>query len=181
MYLLTTFNSLDRKSQRQAIIWSNDHLIHWRICASTSSESYSRHPIVSSRLSIDRFRCFLWLPLCWFLHDDIIKWKHFPRYWPFVRGIHWSPVNSPHKGQWRGALMFCLNTRLSKQWWGWWFETPPRPLWRHSNEECAPEDWYCSSLSFTPFSHYNDVMMSVMASQITSLTIVYSIVYSGED
>ena len=37
-----------------------------------------------------------------------IKWKHFPRYWPFVRGIHRSPVNSPHKGQWRGALMFSL-------------------------------------------------------------------------
>ena len=40
-------------------------------------------------------------------------WRHhqiqtFPRYWPFVRGIHRSPVNSPHKGQWRGALMFSL-------------------------------------------------------------------------
>ena len=32
-------------------------------------------------------------------HDDVIKWKHFPRYWPFVRGIHRSPVNFPHKGQ----------------------------------------------------------------------------------
>ena len=41
-------------------------------------------------------------------HDDVIEWKHFPRYWPFVRGIHRSPVNSPHKGQWRGALMFSL-------------------------------------------------------------------------
>ena len=41
-------------------------------------------------------------------HDDVIKWKHFPRYWPFVRGIHRSPVNSPHKGQWRGPLMFSL-------------------------------------------------------------------------
>ena len=41
-------------------------------------------------------------------HDDVIKWKHFPRYWPFVRGIHRSPVNSPHKGQWHGALMFSL-------------------------------------------------------------------------
>ena len=41
-------------------------------------------------------------------HDDVIKWKHFPRNWPFVRGIHRSPVNSPHKGQWRGALMFSL-------------------------------------------------------------------------
>ena len=26
-----------------------------------------------------------------------------------------------------------LNKRLSKQWWGWWFETPSRPLWRHCN------------------------------------------------
>ena len=42
------------------------------------------------------------------IHDDVIKWKHFPCYWPFVRGIHRSPVNSPHKGQWRGALMFTF-------------------------------------------------------------------------
>ena len=41
-------------------------------------------------------------------HDDVIKWKHFSRYWPFVRGIHRFPVNSPHKGQWRGASMFSL-------------------------------------------------------------------------
>ena len=41
-------------------------------------------------------------------HDDVIKWKPFLRYWPFVRGIHRSPVNSPHKGQWRRALMFSL-------------------------------------------------------------------------
>ena len=41
----------------------------------------------------------------WTVHDDVIKWKHFPRYWPFLRRI---PVNSPHKGQWRGALMFSL-------------------------------------------------------------------------
>ena len=45
--------------------------------------------------------------MSWY-HHDVIKWKHFPRYLPFVRGIHWSPVNSPHKGQWRGALMFSL-------------------------------------------------------------------------
>ena len=27
-----------------------------------------------------------------------------------------------------------LNKRLSKQSWGWWFETPSRPLWRHCND-----------------------------------------------
>ena len=42
------------------------------------------------------------------LHDDVIKREHFLRYWPFVRGIHRSLVNSPHKSQWRGALMFSL-------------------------------------------------------------------------
>ena len=26
-----------------------------------------------------------------------------------------------------------LNKRLSKQWWGWWFETLSHPLWRHCN------------------------------------------------
>ena len=41
-------------------------------------------------------------------HDDVIKWKHFPCYWPCVRGIHRSPVNSPHKGQWRRVSMFAL-------------------------------------------------------------------------
>ena len=41
-------------------------------------------------------------------HDDVIKWRHFPRNWPFVRGIHRSPVNSLHKAQWRGALMLSL-------------------------------------------------------------------------
>ena len=49
-------------------------------------------------------------------HDDVIKWKHFPRYWPFMRGIHRSSVNSPHKGQWRGALMFSLICAWMNRW-----------------------------------------------------------------
>ena len=49
-------------------------------------------------------------PPGWYMsiHDDVIKWKYFPRYWPFVQRIHWSLVNSPHKGQWHKALMFSL-------------------------------------------------------------------------
>ena len=66
-------------------------------------------------------------------HDDVFKWKHFPCYWPFVQGIHQSPVNSPHKGQWRGALMFTLIcARINGR--GWWFETQSCPLWRRRNE-----------------------------------------------
>ena len=51
-----------------------------------------------------------------FEHEDVIKWKHFPRYWPFVRGIHRSLVNSPHKDHWRGALMFSLICARTNGW-----------------------------------------------------------------
>ena len=50
------------------------------------------------------------------MHDDVIKWERFPRYWPFVRGIQRSPVNSPNKGQWRGALMFSLICAWINDW-----------------------------------------------------------------
>ena len=49
-------------------------------------------------------------------HDAAIKWKHFPRYWPFVREVHRSPVSFPHKGQWRGALMFSLTCAEINSW-----------------------------------------------------------------
>ena len=29
---------------------------------------------------------------------------------------------------------FCLKKRLSEQSWGWWFEMPSCPLWRHCND-----------------------------------------------
>ena len=51
-----------------------------------------------------RGRHFFILHIPWCRH----QWKHFPRYWPFVRGIRRSKVNSPHKGQWRGALMLSF-------------------------------------------------------------------------
>ena len=86
-----------------------------------------------------------------------MTWKHFKHYWPVVRestntwgrqmetfsallalcvGNSPPPVNFPHKGQWRGTTMFsliCARINLSKQSWGWWSETPSRPLWRHRN------------------------------------------------
>ena len=62
--------------------------------------------------------------LCY--HDDVIKWKHFPCHWPFLRGIHWSP-----------ELFFFffiyLNKRLSKHSWRRWFGKPSRSSCRHCN------------------------------------------------
>ena len=46
----------------------------------------------------------LFVDMTWWRH----QWKHCPRYWPFVRWIHRTPANSPHKGQCRRALRFSL-------------------------------------------------------------------------
>ena len=44
-------------------------------------------------------------------------WQKFSMgYWPFVRGIHRSPVNSTHKGQWHGALIFSLICAWINAW-----------------------------------------------------------------
>ena len=67
-------------------------------------------------------------------HDDVIKWKHFPRYWPFLRGIHRWPANLPHLFDLR------LNKWLSKQSRDRLYETPPRSSWRHSDEIAAKHE-----------------------------------------
>ena len=68
-------------------------------------------------------------------HDDVIKWKHFR-----VTGPLWnSSVTGEFAAQRPVTRSFDvffdlrLNKRLSKQPWGWWFETPSRPLCRHWN------------------------------------------------
>ena len=55
-----------------------------------------------------------------YLHSDWIMMTssngNIVRYWPFVRGIHRWPVNSPHKDQWREALMFSLICVWTNGW-----------------------------------------------------------------
>ena len=57
---------------------------------------------------------------------------------------HWAG-NSPVTGEFPAqrpvtrSFDVCfdlrLNKRLSKRWWGWWFETPSHPLWCHCNSD----------------------------------------------
>ena len=83
-------------------------------------------------------------PIDWNLsmHDDVIKWKHFPRYWPFVWGIPLTKAKSD----------LCLNKRLSKQSIWRWFETPSLPSWRHGNVgnhppgNCKTTSWHGNAL-----------------------------------
>ena len=67
-------------------------------------------------------------------HDDVIKKKHFrvtgPLCGEFI-GHWWIPLTRASD-----AVLWCFlwsAKRLSKQSWGWWFETPSRSLWRHCN------------------------------------------------
>ena len=99
------------------------------------------------------------------IYGDVIKWEQFPRYWPFVRGIHRSPVNSPHKGQWRETVMFSwiyawINGWVKNreagdlrrhrahydvivmrraQWWYWWWGNNIR--WYVTNVFTISQTW----------------------------------------
>ena len=91
--------------------------LKWISCAHVQNTSNNIHKFKKdcfNSLSPGRviFILILWIDI----HDDVIRWKRFPRYWPFVRGIHRSPVNSPHKGQWRGALMCSLICAWVNAW-----------------------------------------------------------------
>ena len=65
----------------------NIHVINWTIFFRGSKCSCCSIPVMFIHIF-----CFIYsLALH---HDDVIKRKHFPRYWPFVRGIHrsgWIP------------------------------------------------------------------------------------------
>ena len=104
-------------------------VINCHMCLTDGSSDNNRHSHVTLwpkwYLIYARFVFCLDLDLP---HDDVIKWKHFPCYWPFVRRIHRSPVNSPHKGQWRGAFMFSLICVWIN---GWVNRCEAGDLWRH--------------------------------------------------
>ena len=51
-----------------------------------------------------------------------------------VTGHRWIPHTKASDVELWCFLNLLLNKRLSKHSWGWWFETPSRPLWRHCND-----------------------------------------------
>ena len=62
-------------------------------------------------LTVYLWYCF-WLACLHTSHDDVIKWRHFPRYWPFVWGIHRAPVHYPHKAS--DAELCCFFWSVSE-------------------------------------------------------------------
>ena len=85
------------------------------------------------------------LPKTWEVMALKIWWRHQMETFSALRVI--CAGNSPVPGEFpaqrpvtRSFDVFFhlrLNKRLSKQSWGWWFETPSRSLWRHRSEACT--------------------------------------------
>ena len=100
-------------------LWLTFFWFQWRWCPSVG---IATHPAIlralstGTRLVTARSWSLNDNKDTWCMYDDVIKWKHFPRYWPFVREIRQSPMNSPQKGQWRGALMFSLICIGTNDW-----------------------------------------------------------------
>ena len=102
------------------------------------------------------------------VHDDVIKWKHFPCFWPFVRGIHRSPVNSHHKGQWRGALLFSLICAWTNGWVNNW---EAGDMIRHRTHYDVTVMWRKSCIkSFNKDSRW----ALVLQCNATHLAVIYS-------
>ena len=74
-------------------------------------------------------------------HDDVIKWKHFPRYWFFVRGIHRSPVR-------RSFDVFLVTFSLICAWTNGWV----------NNREAGELTRHCA--------HYNVTVMDMLSCRI---------------
>ena len=94
------------------------------------------------------------------IHDDVIKWK-ISALLALCAGNSPVPLNSPpaQRPVTRSFDVFFdlrPNKRLSKQPWGWWFETPSWLLWRqYSVIHCTYFSWglwsswiYSASLMF---------------------------------
>ena len=90
--------------------------------------------------------------LVWWPH----QWKYFQRYWLFVRGIHRSPVNSPHKGH---AVKWSFDMRLNKKGW---CQLIRGHVWYPTDSPIATRQGLCSGLllSRSPCSDDDDISVS---------------------
>ena len=83
--------------------------------------------------------------------EELSWWRHQMETFSVLLGI--CAGNSPVTGEFiaqrpvtRSFDVFFdlrLDKRLCKQSWGWWFETPLRPLWRHCNGRLEIR-WLCN-------------------------------------
>ena len=71
-------------------------------------------------------------------------------------GHRWIPRTKAGDRSFDVFFDLRLHKRLSKQWRGWWFESPSRSLWRHSN---VILDYLHCHLHYTKFEHRNSIVV----------------------
>ena len=120
---------------------------------------------------LDGIKLFINVTICCQeLHDDVIKWKHFPCYWPFVRGIHRSLVYSSHKSQWRGVLMFSFICAWTNGWVNTLDAGDLRRYRAHYDVTVMP----CSGFRSTPTPpSYHDSIINSLSLLMLSLCIEF--------
>ena len=103
------------------------------------------------------------------MHDDVIKWKHFPRYWPLCAGNSPVPGDFLAQGQWRGALMLSLICAWIN---GWVNNREAGDLMRHSaHYNVTVMDW----LNAFEGSHRDKYMQSSSNDQMRTDNITCTI------
>ena len=133
----------------KVMAWMSNYATH--IIMTTSIYPTMKHNFSSVNFICDESkRTEILRDFRWILSAHLtIKWIVMPLAWwrhqmeTFSALLAICAGNSPAPGEFptqrpvtRSFDVFfdlCLNKRLSKQWWGWWFETLSRPLWRHRN------------------------------------------------
>ena len=71
--------------------------------------------------------------LTWRIEIHLSWWRHQMETFSTLLAICEFPAQRPVTQRFYVFFDLRLNNRLSKQSWGWWFETLSRPLWRHCN------------------------------------------------
>ena len=93
----------------------------------TSPQVFVYHSTINIRRTDDIF----------YHHDNVIQWKHFRGTGPLCgefTGPGEFPAQRPVTRSFDVFFDLRLHKRLSKQPWGWWFETLSWSLWRHCND-----------------------------------------------
>ena len=109
---MASFNKFDHKLQRWAVlpaIFST--ILEWSPLYYSRGKNYTQtHKHTWWRHQMETFSALL------------------------ATGPRWIPTQRPVTRSFDVFFDLRLNKRLSKQPWGWWFETLSRPLWRHRND-----------------------------------------------
>ena len=120
------------------------------------------------------------------LHDDIVTWKGFLHYWPIVRGIHWSPMDSHHQRLVTCSLMLVMLLARSC-WTNRWFSSNLNRHVMSLLQNCHNQYWnivvdiICQSLAsrinwinahLSSIRNLNDVNLWAISREMTHILII---------